>query len=231
MIKQIKQLKNFYLFILGVLFLIIISTPLLIKEGISFFSEELTESIMLFILFVVSFFIYLLYKNELNKNYQQLDAALNYIGSVNVQIEQIKDIFNDLNKFPKNKSDFKYIQESLAKRVLGIVNSDWVIFRIINTENNKTLSEYCQTRGEKNILNQELSNKCLINNKALKDYFIIESAPKNFKIKTYCILPTSNIAENQIVLIKAIISNLSMFYIIFVSYYYKNTRDKNKQFG
>jgi len=112
---------------------------------------------------------------------------------------------------------------------LGIINSDWVLFRIIDTDNNKTLSEYCQTRGEKIISKQGISNKSLIENKLPKNYLIIESTPENFKIKTYCIILKGNIAENQIVLIKTITSNLSMLYLIFASDYYKNSRSKNKQ--
>jgi len=108
MIQQIKKLKNLYLIIFIIILILIINTPLLISSGISIFNEEIVKVFMLLILLILSLIVYYLYRNELNKNYQQLDDALNYIGAV-------KEIFNDLNKFPESKNDFKYIQESLAK--------------------------------------------------------------------------------------------------------------------
>lgn len=211
-----------YLGLLGILIGLIIFTPLLIKDGFSIFDEEIIEVIISTSLFIVGFVIYSLYRREIEKHRKSLNETLNYIGNVNLQINNIESIFNEMKKFPESKSDYKNIQKFLAEKTLGIINAEWVLFRIIETQNIKTLSEHFQSRGKVALIRHEISNKNLVIKKSCPDCSVIESNQDNFNVQAYCVIPKEKISENQRVLIKAIVNNLVMMYLIFASGYYKN---------
>ena len=238
MIAHIKPLERIYLLALVALFLLIVFTPYLIRSGISLFEEELVEVITIVFLFAVGCVVLLLYRKEVAKNLrelnrfeqdknslrQRLDEAFKYIGSVNIQIREIKAAFSDISKFPETKKDFRYILQFLADRTLSIVNVEWVLFRIINTQNLDTLGEYCETRGKAVILKHKIGNKELISATKLGELIIIASGQENFHIKTLCIMPKAIITQDQRVLIKAVTNQLQMLFVIFTSLYYKDTR-------
>ncbi len=218
---KIETIRRIYLFILVILFVLIVMAPYLIKEGISIFSEEILEIITLTILLVIGILIHTFYQRELDKRQKKLDEAITYIGSINVQIGQIRTIFDDIPKYPENKNDLKDIFKNLANRVLGIINADWVLFRIIEISSGRTLSEYSQARGKAVLMKYEISNQGLIAGKDFDDYTVIESDQKNLDIKVYCVVPIKQLSGDQEVLIKAIINDLEMFYLIFSSVYYR----------
>ena len=58
---------------------------------------------------------------------ERLFDSFRYIGQVNVQIQQIKSIFNSSDKFPETRNDFKKTLYFFGDRVLGIVNASWVL--------------------------------------------------------------------------------------------------------
>ncbi len=61
-----------------------------------------------------------------------------YIAITNIQIQEIKYIFNSIDKFPETKNDLKRAFNFFGERVIGIVNSNWVLFRIIDSNTQKT---------------------------------------------------------------------------------------------
>ena len=73
---------------------------------------------------------------------RRLNEAFHYIGTVNIQIEEIRSVFSDIRKFPENKRDFHSILQFMAEKALCMVNAAWVLFRIVDTQNLDTLSEY-----------------------------------------------------------------------------------------
>lgn len=216
-----KLLRNIYLWLMIILFTLIISTPLLVywKVPISFDEElkETIEAIMLFILVAVAFAIRFLYKKRLKQNEEELHETLSYIGAVNLQVDQIKSIFDALTKFPENKKDFKYLFESLADKALGGVNCDWVLFRIIDSDSGQTLTEYTKTRKPGTALTCEIKNNKLLDGKILDGCHTVSSMQENFKIKVFCVMPVDSLDDNQKVLISAIVNNLAMLYLIFDS--------------
>ncbi|MFH0852780.1 MAG: hypothetical protein V1845_04250 [bacterium] len=218
--KSENLLRNIYIALMIVLFALIVSTPILVDQGISILDEEIKEMVeagMLFVLVFVGFVIYFVYKRRLKQRERQLDETLSYIGAVNLQVDQVKSIFDTLIKYPESKKDFRYLFESLANKALAGVNGDWVLFRIIDTISGKTLSEYSAARGSAVLLKCEISNKDLLKNKNLDGCWAIASMQENFGIKVFCIMPVESVSENQEVLLKAIVNNLGMLYLIFVS--------------
>ena len=106
-------LQILYLIIFTFLFAFMIYTPTLIKGPVSLTSklileEETFEGVLICILFIISILIFNLYKREVNKHKElvnkitdekkKVEGRLNdseqYIAIMNVQIQEIKSIFN-----------------------------------------------------------------------------------------------------------------------------------------
>jgi len=201
-------------------------TPYLIREGISVFSEELIEAAALIFLSAAGYLAHSFYQKELKSHQQKLEEAFNYIGAINVQIGQIKAVFDDVPKYPENKNDLKDILKGLIDKVLGIVNADWTLFRVIEISSGRTLTEYSRARGKAVLLKHEISNKDLLDDVSLDNCTVIKSRQKNLDIKVYCVIPVKSISKNQKILIKAIVNDLGMFYLIFSSVYYQKNHKK-----
>ncbi len=215
--KSENLLKNIYIGLLALLSGTMVFTPLLIKDGVSIFSEEMIETGILFLLVVTSFAVYSLYSRELKRRGKELDETLNYIGAVNIQTDQLKSIFDMLTRYPESKKDFKHLFESLAQKALASVNSEWVLFRIVDTNSGNTLTEYTRARGAAVLLKCEVSNKDLLENKNPEDCQTMVSTQENLSIRVFCVLPVKFLSENQKVFLRAVVNNLSMLYLIFES--------------
>jgi len=236
--KSIKLLERTYFSFLFVIFLLVVFTPYIVGSGFLFLGEEVLEVVVIAFLSVAGYVILRLYRREVARNLKELEKikkekynlesrlaeAFKHIGAVNIQIQEIKSIFSDIKKFPESKKDFKYILQFFSNKILSIINVDWVIIRIINMQNSVTLREYCGTRGEAVLVKYKINNEDLLKKKELDSYKVITSSWENFRLKTFCIIPTQKISREQEDLTKAIITQLEMLFIIFSSSYYKDSR-------
>lgn len=247
--RKLQLLEGVYITLLVCLFSLIISTPYLITNKVSLtnnilIDEELVEGLLIALLLVISYVVSALYRKELDKyrgeitnlsvkkaNVEsRLADAFKYIGAVNVQIEEIESLFQSLNKYPEDKKDFKNSLSYLAQKVLGIVNVDWVIFRIINVDSLKTLREYSDTRGNAVLLKHNISNKSLVGAKSIDGCDVISSNQKNLTIKVFCIIPSvDHMTATQKGLVQTIVNALEMLFIIFASQYYRKGYFKQEE--
>jgi hypothetical protein len=221
---------------------VIIITPILIRGAITIterfvIDEEIVEVILLGILFSLSVLIFKLFKREgvkheelINKmkndkktTEERLFDSIRYIGKVNVQIEEIKSIFNTTNTYPETKNDFKKSLRFLSERVLGIVNTQWALIRIINSSTQRTLCECFETRQGYSGQYPQVSNKMVVERQLLSDLMTVISNSQNVKILVCCIMPIDEINEDQRIFIQAIINEIMMLFIILNSSYYKNS--------
>lgn len=237
---KLKLLERLYSYLLVILFFLIVLTPYFIRSSIGLLPEEMVEGLIIALLFGVSYFILKLYQKEVAKNLaelerlkkdknkleDELEEAFRYIGAVNVQIQAIKSVFAGLDKYPESKKDFKRILYFLADRILAMVNVDWVVLKIVNTQNSETLREHSVTRGPAVLLKYNISNKDLIEGNIGEEYIVIASKQKNFFVKAFCIIPKTKINKEQKIFIQAIVNQLEMLFIIFTSVYYKNSNSK-----
>ncbi len=203
--------------------------------------EEFVEVIGIALMFSAGYFIALLYRKEAARNRgdlirlkrdkgaleNRLSEDFKYIGAVNVEIEEIRSVFSGIRKFPENKKDFHHILQFLAQRTLSMVNVEWILFRIINTQNLNTLSEYTEKRGNAVLPNHKVSNRQLASNEKIETFTIVGSGQENIHIKTFCIIPEKKLSRDQEIFIKAVVDQLEMLFIIFTSIYYKNSHLKN----
>ena len=235
MFRKEQKIRKVFLFLVTLDVVFIIITPFLDFKLFSF-SEEISEVgliAFLFILIALMFRVYVKEMDDYKKQQENLEERLRetfkYIGSINLQLEEMKKVFSSVNKYPESKKDVHALFAHTAERVLGIINADWVLLRIVDINNGSTLHEYYVSRGNKNIEKFKLDNKALLDGTwSFGTCSIIKSNQDNFNIKAYCILPAEIKNSNQEFLINSIVNQLEMFFIIFNSLYYKRNGENKK---
>jgi uncharacterized membrane protein (DUF485 family) len=237
-----SQLQIVYFVIYVALFGLIIYIPQLIDSPLHItkrliLEEEIGEGILLIILFLLNILILNLYRKEaarqkaviekINNDKKSVEEKLfdsfRYIGQVNVQIQQIKSIFSSSDRFPETRNDFKKTLYFFGDRVLGIVNAGWVLFRIIDNNNGRTIYEQLEKRPGIIIDYPHVSNRMIIDNQASPGLSTVISGPQNLKILVCCILPKDKINKDERSFIQAITNEITMIFIILNSVYYKES--------
>jgi len=234
--RNIKLLELACLAIMGAVLGLIIFTPYIVRSGFTFMEEQLTEAVFITLLFAAGSAVFWFYRKESRVNRNRLSQlqqekgtlesrltdAFAYIGSVNIQIHEIKSIFSEMGDFPETKKDFAHILRFLAERVLGMVNCDWVVLRIIDVKSLKTLRSHSQTRGNIIALKHKISNKDLAAGKPSNEFTAVRSGQNNFRITTFCILSPTKLSSDDNVFLKAVVNQLEMLFLIFTSNYYND---------
>ena len=210
-------------------------TPFL---GVQFFnfSKDLSEVFFITFLLLLIGLLFRFYNKEMDDYKQQqekmeerLKETFKYIGSINLQLEEMKKVFSNFNKYPESKKDIQVLFAHTGERVLGIINADWVLLRMVDVKTETTLHEYFISRGNKNVEKIKIDNQSLLAEvSSLSPYTIVKSNQENFNIKAYCILPIETENSNQEFLINSIVNQLEMFFIIFNSLYYNRNNDNKK---
>jgi len=227
-------LQIIYIIIYIVLFAFIIYVPKLVSGPVHItnsiiIEEEIIEGSLLAILFLINVLMLNLYRREASKQKElirkindekkeareKLNDSSKYIGQINVQIQEIKNVFNITNRFPATKKDLKKTILFLSNRVLGIVNAEWVLFRIINSNSRKTICEQFEIRTGLTSGYPRIGNKSILEQQSCPGYTIVNSNPQNSNILSSCILPVDQISNDERVFIQAITNEIAMMYIIF----------------
>ena len=237
-----SSLQIIYLVIYCILFCLIVYGPQLINNSVHItkkliLEEEIIEGSLFGILFLLNIVILNLYKKEDLKQKmliqkiivekrsaeEKLDDSFKYIGQVNVQLQQIKSIFNNNNRFPESKNDFRKTLFYFCERVFGIVNASWVLFRVINGDTQKTVYEQFEVRHGFTFDYPHVSNKMIVEQQSCPPYTIVISNPQNLNILVCCILPVDELNNDERVFIQAITNEITMLFVILNSGYYKKS--------
>jgi hypothetical protein len=201
--------------------------------------EETIEGGLLAVLFFLSILIINLYKREVYRHKELIQEINNdkkkveerlidadqYIGMINAQIQEINSVFNNIDKYPETKAELKNTFRFFGARILGSVNIDWVLFRIINSNTQRTIMERFETRQGFSVNYPQVSNKMIIDNQPISPFTSIISNPQNLNILAFCIIPIDKIYAEQRVLIQAIINEITKLFVIVNSRYYKNENE------
>jgi len=238
--RHISSLQILFFVIYVILSSVMILTPVIITGSVHItkkfiIDEDVTEVLLLSILFGVNLLIFKLYRQEGSKQEEliskmnrdkniaaeKLFDSLSYIGKVNVQIEEIKSIFNTTNTYPGTKNDFKKTARFLSERALSIVNTNWALFRIVSSEDQRTIYECFETRRGFSCDYPHVSNKMIVENQSISPFTTVISNPRNLNFLVFCAMPVDTINNDQRVFIQAIMNEITMLFIILNS-----TRDK-----
>lgn len=229
MLKFFDWRKNFFI-ILAINFISIALVPLLIREPLFGIAENFVIFIIVVVLLSSAYIVSLLYLRELRRlrRYQlnleeRLQETFKYIGSVNLQMAEMKESFSGFKKYPESKKDIKTAFNYFAEKILSIINVDWVILRIIDTNTMHSLRDERYTRN-----NQKVDFSKFDNNEVLKEKYkqeniqIIRSNQSGFYLKTCAIIPGQLKNKDQEFFVQSMINQLEMLFVIFSSL------DKNK---
>ena len=124
--RKLKIYIGIYVGVLTGLLLCVCATPMLIQAGVStspglMIEEEVLETSLIVTLFALSCLILQKLLGTLNAYRQTADQvaeenatlmsrladAFKYIGTVNVEIQEIQSVLNGLNCYPQSKKEFR----------------------------------------------------------------------------------------------------------------------------
>ncbi|MGD8470021.1 MAG: hypothetical protein PVJ54_07070 [Desulfobacterales bacterium] len=232
-----KYFKFTYMVIITLLLSAVVFTPVFITNHLLLFKkyvieEDAVEAVFIIILLLIAYTVSNIYKKELKKFRQQtrklirdncdlsskLNDAFKYIGGVNVQIQQIRSIFCGLRRYPTTENAFKKDLTLFARKVLGIVNADWVMIRIICQSNLRTMKEHLESRKNRKFICKGISNKAIVANRSIEGYSIVASSRYNSVIMGVCVFPKKSLDEEEKILAEAITNQIEMLYLIFISH-------------
>ena len=230
-----QKIKKFFIVLMAIDIICIIITPFLSFKFLRI-PEEISEASLITFLLIIVALLFRFYIKEVDRYKLQQETleerlrdTFKYIGSINLQLEEMKKVFADFNKYPESKKDVQALFAHTAEHVLGIINADWVMLRVVDINTCATLHEYFISRGNKKVEKVKPDNKELLEgNCSFGKCSIVKSNQDNFNIKAYCILPVEAENNNQEFLINSIVNQLEMFFIIFNSLYYKKNSETKK---
>ena len=236
-LDKTKFLEFSYMLTLAILLLAVVFTPVFIRHHLLFSSkyavkEDVAETVLISILLLIAFILSKIYKKELNRYRRKtrklsrdncdlssrLTEAFRYIGGVNVQFEQIQSIFCGLRRYPATENEFRDDLTLYARKLLGIVNSDWVLIRIICQASCRTIKEHLESRKNKTTLIKGISNKAIIADRAMDGYSAIASSRDRSVIIVACVFPKKCLDSEEKILVEAVNNQIEMLYTIFDSH-------------
>lgn len=222
------------LFAAIVLVPVIISGPLRITPKI-IIEEEAIEGAIAGILFIISIVIFNLYKAEVQRHktmiqkindekanvQSRLTDSYQYISLLNVQLQEIKTIFNSIDKYPETREELKKTLGFFCEHIHGIVKTDWVLFRIISRNSYRTLSEHYEPRKGVSAGFPHVSNKLIVEQQGSPNLSAVVSTAQNVSIWVVCVMPVAHISSEQGVFIQAVINEITKMFVIMNSVYFK----------
>jgi hypothetical protein len=249
-----KYLEFTYMVTIGFLLTSVVFTPVLITHHLLpikkyVIQEDAVEAVLISILLLTAFLLSQVYKKQLKKYSQEarrlslgnsdlankLTEAFKYIGGVNVQIQEMRSIFCGLKRYPATENEFRADLALFARKVLGIVNTDWVLIRIIGQTDFRTIKEHLERRKNSNLIIKGISNKAVAANRAIDGYSSVASRHDDSMITVVCVFPKNSLDEEERILVAAITNQIEMLYLIFISrqpysiYFNRNPIVRNSQ--
>jgi hypothetical protein len=231
MINQ-RIFKNFLIITIIFSSIFVLSVPWFVQSDILGLKKEIIETLIILFFLILIYSASFFYFKEFRKlkAYQgnleeRLQETFKYIGSINLQIDEIKKAFSNFKKYPTNKKDMDEVFNYFSEKILSMINADWVYLKIINLENLNTLKIYKKYRGGQKNNIPNLENKDILNNNFLDKLTIIKSDQENLSIKACCILPIKLKNSEERFFISSIINQLELMFLVFSSFNY----NKNKK--
>jgi len=234
--KKTKVLEIVYVVSSVLLVSAVVFTPFIVGHNFLLtqkiiIEEDVVEAALIMVLLSAAYILSYLYKRELSKYRQKIEGlagdnsnlsgeltdAFKYIGVVNIELQEIRSIFSGIKRYPVTKGEFKKLLQVFARKVLEITRADWVVIRIINRDNFRTIKE--QRGFKKNVAfaGKRISNKAIISKQKMDGYCVVGSCQDNLRVQVVCILTYNGIGMPEKILVEAIANQLEMLFIIYTS--------------
>ena len=232
--QKLKFLIIIYLGILVFMLFSVIVTPLVIQYGVSITSkfiieEDIIETLLIIILLGVSYVILRgfnqalrAYERTVERNGEEnsrlasrLVEAFSYIGTINVEFQEIQSILCGAERYPQTKREFKRFIEHLVAKAMTVAGTSWAVIRIISRGNGRTVKEYATVRPHKVIPAVTMGNREILEDRHIEGVRKVGSRQNNLDLQTVCILPEIQLSEEENILITAITSQIEMFFLLY----------------
>jgi hypothetical protein len=232
-IKTLRYLKAVFLAVVGSMLLLIAATPFLVPRRIALFDrfvfeENAIETVLILVLFVLAYLASRAYRTAVSaykKRLRRLAAdrsvladrltdAFRYIGTVNVQLQEIRSVFSGLKRLPENRRQFKDLMGMFGGKILGMMNVDWVTIRIVDRRTLRTIVEHREVRKTQPVANPHIGNRAIVEGKPAAGCVIVTDAKDNLSIVAACILPLDHLDKEETILMQALVDEIEMLFII-----------------
>jgi hypothetical protein len=221
------------------LILMVVGVPFLVRRGVAmtshvFIEQEVLQALLITVLLSAAGALLHRYKTMLNAHRMEvqrlamnndtllsrLTDAFKYIGKVNVQLQEIRSVFFHLNRLPESRNDFKNLLRMFARKALSIVNTDWVVVRVIDRRSLRTVVEHLHVRRGKTALPPRIGNKSVIDAEPMAGRSVIRSEIENLDITVVCIFPRDELSREEKILVEAIAGEIELLFITFTALHF-----------
>ena len=232
--RKPNYLVGFYFSILLILLLLVSTTPLLIRHGLSLsdhfvIEEEVLETAMILSLFGLSILILVRITKRLDAYRQQVKTVVNeksrltsrlvdafrYIGKVNVEIQEIELALCGVACYPQSKKEFKRLVDQLASRALTIAAAPWLLVRMVDRRSGHTVNEHAVRHPGGTLPSITIGNRALLAGEPCDGLQTIGPRQKNLDLVTVFILPAVELEKEKSVLLTAILNQIEMLFILY----------------
>ncbi|MEJ2056307.1 MAG: hypothetical protein P8X39_00540 [Desulfofustis sp.] len=235
-VRKLKFLVFVYLGVLVFILLLVIVTPLIIRYGVSItqefiIEEDIIETSLIIILLGISYIIFRGFKKALrayerkilisgeenSRLVSRLTDASSYIGTMNVEFQEVQAILCGVERYPETKNELRRYMDHLVVKSMTVAGTPWAVVRIISRSNGQTKKEYAAVRPHRVLPSATMGNREILEDSQSERLKVIGSRQKNLDLLTVCILPEGDFSEAEIVLIRAIITQIELFYLLYRS--------------
>lgn len=218
------------------LLLAVAATPLLVSRGVSLtqsvvIEEDMVEALAIVLLMGISAASWRIYRRHLQRLTLEIQDstrlcrrletrladAFGYIGTVNVELGEIESILCKVERYPQSRSEFQRLLNDFAQRAMVIAGTKWAAVRIIDGRSFKTIKEAVQHRAGTHRPSNKISNRCLVEGRAIEGVSAVQTGAGNLPIRTAVVLPVQGIPAQDRILISAIAGEIERLFIIFES--------------
>ena len=232
--RKFKFLVFVYLGILAFVLLAVMATPLIIQFGVSvtrefIIEEDIVETALIIILLGISCLIFRRFRQAL-ESYEhrvlntgeensrlmvRLADASSYIGTMNVELEEIKAIVCGTERYPQSKNELKRYMDHLVAASMTVAGTAWAVVRIVSRDSGQTVKEYAAVRPHQTLPPATMGNREILENQHVEGLRAVGSRQKNLDLHTVCILPRTDFSEKEIILIRAVIAQIELFFLLY----------------
>jgi hypothetical protein len=229
-----NYLIGLYFSIMLVLLLCVSTTPLLIRHGIAItdrflIEEEVLETIMILVLFGISFLVLIRMINRLNSFRQtaeravyeksrlisRLAEAFRYIGRVNVEIQEIESALCGVAFYPQSKKEFRALVDKLASKAMTIAAAPWLVVRMIDSDSGQTFNEHAVQHPGTAPPSVTMGNRAILDGARIDGLQTIGPRQQNLDLLTVMIFPAATISKEKNILLAAILNQIEMLFILY----------------
>ena len=213
-IKTLRYLRAVFLAVAGSMLLLIAATPFLVPRRIALFDrfvfeENAIETVLILFLFALAYLASRAYRTAVSAYKKRLlrladdktvladrlTDAFRYIGTVNVQLQEIRSVFSGLNRLPENRRQFKDLMGMFGGKILGMMNVDWVMIRVIDRRILRTIVEHREIRKIQPVADPHIGNRAIVEGKPVAGCVIVTDAKDNLSVVAACILPLDHLGQ------------------------------------